>query len=729
MSGNGSGQQDVDIDLGGLFRAVWDRRVKVLLATACVAALAFGAAKMIAPDYQSETRVLIESREPEFSGSNQNAQTGSDRVFDESGILSQVQVLRSADLIKQVARNMKLYELKEFDPSADPSAVSDLMVMLGLKKNPLEMPPEERVLKEFTSKLQVYQVEKSRVIAIAFTSKDRQLAAAIPNEMAKVFLSLQSGAKLDTNSEASRWLEPEIANLREKVRDAEAKVAAYRSSSDLLPTGETTNFATRQLTDISSELTRVRGERANAEARAEGVRAALASGREADTIADVVGSPMIQRLKETEANLQGQVADLSTTLLDGHPRLKALKSQVEGIRVQIRSETRKILSSLENEAKVGELREQQLTQQLNALKAKSAQAGEEEVGLRALEREATAQRQLLETYLARYREATSRTVENATPADARVISSAVVPTGASFPKVMPITIVAALATFLLSCIIIMLGELFSGRALRPVSVGAERPPVRSRPEIAAVAAADVPDEKLEISPALSDAIDLPPLAPLAAAEAGGVSDDPSGEAIEPDFSIEAVADHLRESGVRIAISVSPGGDEGSTATVMLARLIAEEDRKVVLIDLTGSACPTRLMARSAQLPGITNLLAGEVAFTETIHADRFSDAHIIPQGDADPRLAMRGIERLQMIIDALTNAYDLVLVECGPADEGAVDKIARRDGAEIILSAPAVTDERIVEVLTGFGEAGYRDIVLMTGRGEPGPDYPDRHAA
>lgn len=729
MSGNGSGQQDVDIDLGGLFRAVWDRRVKVLLATACVAALAFGAAKMIAPDFQSETRVLIESREPEFSGSNQNAQTGSDRVFDESGILSQVQVLRSADLIKQVARNMKLYELKEFDPSADPSAVSDLMVMLGLRKNPLEMPPEERVLKEFTSKLQVYQVEKSRVIAIAFTSKDRQLAAAIPNEMAKVFLSVQSGAKLDTNSEASRWLEPEIANLREKVRDAEAKVAAYRSSSDLLPTGETTNFATRQLTDISTELTRVRGERANAEARAEGVRAALASGRDADTIADVVSSPMIQRLKETEANLQGQVADLSTTLLDGHPRLKALKSQVEGIRAQIRSETRKILSSLENEAQVGALREQQLTQQLNALKAKSAQAGEEEVGLRALEREATAQRQLLETYLARYREATSRTVENATPADARVISSAVVPTGASFPKVMPITIVAALATFLLSCIIIMLGELFSGRALRPVSAGTERRPAPSRPAIAAVAAADAGDDKPVISSELNDAIDMPPLAPLVAAEAEDVVKAPDGETAEPDFSIEAVADHLRENEVRIAISVSPGGDEGSTATVMLARLIAEEDRKVVLIDLTGSACPTRLMARSAQLPGITNLLAGEVPFTETIHADRFSDAHIIPQGDADPRTAMRGIERLQMIIDALTNAYDLVLVECGPADEGAVDKIARRGDVEIILSAPSVSDERIVEVLTGFGEAGYRDIVLMTGRGETGPDYTDRDAA
>jgi len=729
MSGSGSGQQDVDIDLGGLFRAVWDRRVKVLLATAGVAALAFGATKMIAPDYQSETRVLIESREPEFSGPNQASQAGADRVFDESGILSQVQVLRSADLIKQVARNMKLYELKEFDPSAAPSALSDLLVMLGLKKNPLEMPPEERVLKEFNDKLQVYQVEKSRVIAISFTSKDRQLAAAVPNEMAKVYLALQSGAKLDTNSEATRWLEPEIANLREKVRDAEAKVAAYRASSDLLPTGETTNFATRQLTDISTELARVRGERANAEARAAGVRSALASGRAPDTITDVVGSQMIQRLKETEANLQAQVADLSTTLLDGHPRLKALKSQLEGIRGQIRTETRKILTSLENEAKVGELREQQLVQQLNALKAQSAQAGEEEVGLRALEREATAQRQLLETYLARYREATSRTVENATPADARVISNAVVPTSASFPKVLPITIVAALATFLLSCVVIMLGELFSGRALRPVSATGERlAPVRPRPALAA-SAADIPIVAADTSPDVApvadgDAVDLLPAVQTSDADA-----DAAEAAAEPDFSIEAVAEHLRATGVRVAISVSPGGDEGSTATVMLARLLAEDGVKVVLIDLTGSACPTRLMARSPQLPGITNLLAGEVPFTDTIHADRFSDAHIIPQGDADPRQAMRGIERLKMIIDALTNAYDLVLVECGPADEMAVEKIAGRDGAEIILSAPSVSDERIVEVLTGFGAAGYRDIVLMTGQAETDPDYPDRDAA
>ncbi|WP_426239919.1 GumC family protein [Pararhizobium sp. DWP1-1-3] len=729
MPGVNDGHQDVDIDLGGLFRAIWRRRGRVLLATAAFGGLAFVGANLMSPEYQGEARLLIESRQAEFSGANPAQPQTGDSQFDESGISSQVQVLRSADLIKQVARDMKLYELPEFDPPTNPSAISDVLVMLGIKKNPLDLPPEERVLKEFQKKLQVYQVEKSRVIAMQFTSEDPKLAAAIPNAMAKVFLSLQSGAKLDSNSEASRWLEPEIANLREKVREAEAKVAGYRASSDLLLTGEAGGtFATKQLNDISTELARMRGERANAEARAENVRTALANGRAVDTLNDVVASPMIQRLKETESNIQGQIADLSTTLLDGHPRLKGLKSQLQGIRAQILSETKKILGSLESEATVSQLRERQLVAQLNTLKANSAKAGEDEVGLRALEREATAQRQLLETYLARYREATSRSGENAAPADARVISQAVEPTEVSFPKVLPITIVAAFASFLVSCVVIMLSELFSGRALRPVG---RREDELFDDEPLAIPALDVqPVRETVIHPAAAQAAPIAVQEPVFAAAVAEEPDEPEmAEPEEDDFSIASVADHLSADDVRVAISVSPAGDKGSVNAVALARMVAEEGRKIVLIDLTGSACPTRLMAQTADLPGITNLLVGEVPFTETIHADRLSDAHIIPQGDADPVLAMRGIERLQMIIDALSNAYDTVLIECGPADVNAVRRVTRARDTKIIISAPFVGNEEIIDLITGFGEAGFGEIVLMTGTGYPQSGNSGRRAA
>lgn len=757
MSGAHS-QQDVDIDLGGLFGAIWRNRMRVLLATVACAGIAFAGASLVTPRYKSEARLLIETREPAFTTGTDRAQGREQQpALDELGIASQVQLLRSADLIKQVARNMKLYELEEFDPAAKPSAISDLLVLFGLKKSPLDLEPEERVLKEFNSKLVVYQVERSRVIGIEFSSKDPRLAAEIPNEMAKVYLSLQSGAKLDTNSEATRWLEPEIANLREKVREAEQKVAEYRSQSDLLPTGENSTFAVRQLTDISTELARVRGERANAEARAESVRTVLKTGGAPDTLSDVVGSQMIQRLKESEAQIQGQISDLSTSLLDGHPRLKGLRSQLAGIRGQIKAETQKILSSLENEARTAQLRETQLLQQLNTVKANSARAGEDEVGLKALEREATAQRQLLETYLARYREATSRTDSSSTPADARIISAAVEPTEVAFPKVVPITIVGGLAGFMLSAIAILLAELFSGRALKPVGAAAAVPARREEEAVEDEVEADLPAEEPVIhkAPALHRdpvaRLDHGPvrdvrapakslLADIApdeddeeqATEAGSPASlldtaDPGEE--EAEFSIAAVARYMVENNVSVAISVSPSGDRGSTAAVMLARRIAEEHRKTLIIDLTGSACPTRLMAQSAHMPGITDLLVGDAVFGDIIHGDRLSGAHVIPRGNANIKRAMRGIDRLAMVISSLADAYDTVIVECGPADVEGVRRLTRDQETDIILSLPGADEDEIVEMIDAFGAAGYSEVMLMTGEGGEPPRYPGRRAA
>ncbi len=92
-------------------------------------------------------------------------------------MVSQAQILQSADLIKEVAKQLKLYELKEFDPDAY-RLLPDPLVLLHLKQDPMDLAPEERVIKTFREKLQVYPVEGSRIIAIEFSSKDPSLPPA-----------------------------------------------------------------------------------------------------------------------------------------------------------------------------------------------------------------------------------------------------------------------------------------------------------------------------------------------------------------------------------------------------------------------------------------------------------------------------------------------------------------------------------------------------------------------
>ena len=71
---------------------------------------------------------------------------------------------------------------------------------------------------------------------------------------------------------------------------------------------------------------------------------------------------------------------------------------------------------------------------------------------------------------------------------------------------------------------------------------------------------------------------------------------------------------------------------------------------------------------------------------------------------------------LQHHADALADAYDLVLVECGPANAESVARLSRNGEHEIILSAPKPDEQELVEIMAAFEKVGYSDLVLMSGR-------------
>lgn len=701
---------NVDIDLGSLFSAVKKHIVKITIAALIVGVLAFLIVNVVGEKYRSEARVLIDNREPVFSDQQQLNGGQQSVTLDERGVTSQVEILKSNDLVMTVAKDLDLASYSEFNAPKEPSFIAKIFIGLGLISDPYSIPAEERVLKEFYERLDVFQVGVSRVIAVEFTSGNPELAELVPNAMVETFLRVQSGEKLKDNTQASAWLKPEIERLRDGVQIAEARVAEYRAEKGLFAVGTTDTFEGQQLSDISAEITRVRSEKVDAEARATTVRRVLEKGDNIDSIANVLDSTTVQRLRENEADIRGNIADLSTTLLDGHPRMQALQSQLVDVQRQLRTEARKVLASLENEASVARLRERDLLGSFNNLKANSAQAGGEEVQLRALEREAASQRELLETYLGRFRQTASRSQANAIPPDARIISSAIMPTEAFFPKKLPIIFASMVATFIIGSIWVMLAELFSGRALRPVSEGRYAPdynqyhaaPSQSEPG----QAAPVMQKRREIENGLLSAGIAPELS----------QDEPAYVEENSMFSRHStldVAEEFTVASTRLVMCVSPEGGDTTMGSVFLARNLSEENCRSILIDLTLDGVPTSITIGTSRINGLTNLLCGETTIAETIHADAMSDTHVMARGNGNMQRAMQSAERIPLIINALLDSYDTVIVECGPTDASNVIRLANHLTAEFVISIKDLPASEVMEYKDAFSAEGYYDALVM----------------
>ena len=260
---------DSEIDLRGLGRVLWENRANILGFTLLVAVAAFVVVNTITPRYRSEARLLLEARDNVFlrAEADRNANDRSSMI-DPEAVTSQIQLVLSRDLAREVIQREKLTANPEFDPAASPSAIRTILGLFGIVRDPSTMTREERTLETYYERLNVYAIEKSRVIVVTFSSADPDLAARVANDIAVTYLRRQQVAKQDQTRAASDWLAGEIEKMRKKVADAEDKVEQYRTKSNLYAGSNNTSLPSQQLTEMNSQIATARGQKADLEARA-----------------------------------------------------------------------------------------------------------------------------------------------------------------------------------------------------------------------------------------------------------------------------------------------------------------------------------------------------------------------------------------------------------------------------------------------------------------------------
>jgi uncharacterized protein involved in exopolysaccharide biosynthesis/Mrp family chromosome partitioning ATPase len=679
-----------DIDMRAIGQALNRKRAWIIGPTLLALVISLAAVNLVTPRYKSEARILIDGRENVFLRPNGERDDQRNAV-DPEAVTSQVQLLLSRDLAREIIRKNKLAERPEFDPVLQGlSPVKSLLALIGIGRDPFGLTPEERVLDAYFDRLAAYAVDKSRVIVIEFQSSDPDLAAKVANSIAEGYLVLQQNARQEQARAAGQWLSGEIDSLRKKVADAESRAEEFRSKSSLFVGTNNTTLSNQQMGELNTQLNNARALKSDAESRARLIREMLQSGKPIEAT-EVVNSELIRRLSEQRVTLRAQLAEQSSTLLDNHPRIKELKAQLADIDRQIREEAGKVSRTLENDARIAAGRVDSLSASLEASKKQATSTNGQDVQLRAMEREAKSQRDLLESYLAKYREATARENIDAAPADGRIISRALVSNTPAFPKKLPIVLIATLATLMLSAGAIATGELLRMTAPRP----SPSPAFAFAPAAARVA---------------EPVIDSPPVAPVMP-----VMREPAPERAAPVSEIDQLAEKLLGAGdaARKIAVLGSGQSESITLTALtLARLLARE-AKVVVVDLSASSPAFAAVSADPMAPGLAELMLGEASFAQVITRDRLSRAHLVTAGRQGADRSLLQSPRLALALDALLRVYDHVLLDAGTASDLPAELLTS-NACAVVLPEPSMSAEARKLMADQLKDVGFNDVTMLS---------------
>lgn len=685
-----------DIDLRALGTALARKRSWIIVPTVLALVASLAVVNLVTPRYKSEARILIDGRENVFLRPNSD-RTEERQALDAEAVTSQVQLVLSRDLAREIIKKNKLAERPEFDPVLQGvSPLKSLAALIGIGRDPFSMTPEERVLDAYYERLQAYAVDKSRVIVIEFQSADPELAARVANSIADGYLVLQQGVRQEQAKNASQWLAGEIESLRKKVSDAEARVEDFRSKSSLFIGTNNTTLSNQQMGEVNTQLNNARSMKADAESKARLIKEMLQSGKPIEA-SEVVNSELMRRLSEQRVTLRAQLAEQSSTLLGNHPRIKELKAQLGDLDNQIRDEAAKISRSLESDARIASGRVDGLTVSLEQLKKQAASTNGQDVQLRALEREAKAQRDLLETYLAKYREANTRETIDTAPTDGRIISRAIVSNTPAYPKKLPIVLIATIATLLLSSGVVVTGELLRQTAPRAAAVFTPAA-VRREPAVAR--------QELVVEPVVEPVTEEPaPLQPEITADAG----------VTEFAEIERLADRLRAAGAaakKVTMLGTAPGEAITLSTLTLARHLAR-DARVIVVDLAAASPTIAAVSVDASAPGLAELMQGEASFAQIITRDKLSRLHLVMAGRPGFDRSLLQSPRVALAIDALLRAYDHVLIDAGSASDLPAELLTAHARAVVVPDASMAPDARTL-MCEQLREVGFSEVTMLS---------------
>lgn len=659
----------------------------------CVA-LIFGAVLIATlrstPIYEAVGSIAINKPDPVLNFRDSN-NAGID-YYDPTDLDTEVRILRSDLLALQVIRQLNLDQQPQFGGNGKTPPPGTL----GLTTDVLQpdSPRTTEALDAFKGDLRVTLETNTRIIDIHFRSPDKNLTARVVNTLVSTYVEQNFKTRFESTMQTSDWLSKQLVDLQMKVETSQEKLVQYQKAHEILGIDEKQNITTQKLDELNKELTAAESARMEKESIYHLVQSgdpdSVASASSVDSEAKGSGnaSSLLEKLREQDADLKIQVAQLSTQFGPSYPKLAQLNSQIKEIDAQIQVEMRKIAGRLRGDYLAAVQHENMLHAALEKQKQEANQLNESAIEYSLLKRDVESYRSLYEGLLEKLKEAgvTAGLRSN----NVRPVDIARVPTAPSEPN-LPRNLAFALALGLSTGIgLAFLLDSIDNTVRTPeqAQILSGLPSLGMIPLGSSIRTEASARQRLTVA-ASREAVELI------------TQSRPQSQMAE---SYRALRTSLLLTSLgtppKVILITSALPEEGKTTTsINCAIVLAQKGTRVLLIDADLRRPSIHKTLGMGPRAGLSNVLTGAITLQEaTIRSAILPNLFVLPAGTPPPNPAeLLASAEMKDVLAKLREQYDHIVVDTPPtlSVTDAVIMSTRADAVVLVIRSGQTTKQAL----------------------------------
>lgn len=425
---------DDEIDLMALAGTLWRGKFLIFAITVLVAVAGVAYAIFLAtPTYTSTMTLAIRQNQSSVIDIG-SVMSG---VSSESESLNtEVEVLRSRDLLERLAAQLDLANDPEFNPVLRPKPIFSLEgVWRTLTGSEEEVPSEAQIRNSIVEHLRdVISASAQRqtfLISVSVTTESSQKSRTIANALANLYLDDQIRVKFETLEDAVTWLSERVIELEAELEERDDELKTRTSEADYV-NAEGLLALNQQVREMRERLI---GEQIDADRAAANVAElqAVAATRDVEAVLEMTQDPTLRRIVQSAPDVD-HFADGS-----------AFRSRLDNL-----------IELSQRDAQRAQTQASALAETIASMEVRVDEQATKLGELQRLQREMDTTAVLYDTFLTRLKETTIQ--QGIQQPDARILSTAIAGKKVS-PRTTRVGALSLVLGFVIGAAIVLLREM------------------------------------------------------------------------------------------------------------------------------------------------------------------------------------------------------------------------------------------------------------------------------